>query len=318
MVHWLRRLASAVSTGYIFTFFSELSFWARPTDGTTLPGAISLLLPYTFGAYVFLLVVTAFRVRRPAAIFLSGVLFGWLIEGVFVQTAYNDLPLSISFTGLAWHALITVMVGWWALQRAMRMSVRRTIGLSALVGAVYGLWATAWWREAPPATPLPDFALYALCTTLLLVAAYCLTARLLRTSFVPSRLEQGLLLLAIVAYVALVTVPRQPLALVVLPPLVALIVAALWWNRRWERRADALALLYPATPVPIGPAICLLALPVAATSVYGLLLALQVRVPAAIILYLVTTPLGFLALLASVGGSLRARNRAMEMADLTS
>src|SRR5262249_51275605 len=149
-----------------------------------------------------------------------------------------------------------------------------TLGVSTLVGAVYGLWATAWWSEAPPPTPWPDFALYALCTTLVLVAACCLTARLLTTPFIPSRLEQGLVLLAILAYAVFVTVPRQPLALVLLPPLVAMIVAALWWNRRWERRADALALLYPATPVPVGRALPLLALPVAATSVYGLLLAL--------------------------------------------
>jgi hypothetical protein len=31
----LRRLALAVSTGGIFICFSELGFWARPTQGTT-------------------------------------------------------------------------------------------------------------------------------------------------------------------------------------------------------------------------------------------------------------------------------------------
>ncbi len=152
---WLRRLALAVVTGYIFIYFSELAFWARPLEGTTLPGALALLLPYSFAAYAFLVLVSTFRVRSLAAVFLAGALFGWLIEGVFVQTAYEQLPFSISFTGLAWHALLTVLAGWWALQWALRTGVWRALWVSTLVGTVYGLWATSWWSEAPP-PPLPD------------------------------------------------------------------------------------------------------------------------------------------------------------------
>src|SRR5215831_10838705 len=126
----LRRLALAVSTGCIFICFSELGFWARPTEGTTWPGALLLLLPYSFAAYIFLTAVSTFHVRSTAAIFLAATLFGWVVEGVIVQTAYGNLPLSLSFTGLAWHALLTVMVGWWSMQRALDTSVWRTLWLS--------------------------------------------------------------------------------------------------------------------------------------------------------------------------------------------
>jgi hypothetical protein len=304
---WLKRLVLAVVTGYIFIYFSELAFWARPIEGTTLPGMLALLLPYSFAAYLFLATVSAFRVRTLAAVFLAGALFGWLVEGVFVQTAYESLPLSISFTGLAWHALLTVLVGWWALQWALRASVWRALWVSMLVGGVYGLWATSWWAESPPVTPLPAFAVYTLATTLVLMIAYWLAARLRVPRFAPSRLEWVVMLLAILVYFALVTVPQQPLALVVLPPLVALVLFALWHNWHTETRDDALATLYASPPIHVGRVMALWTLPLAANATYGLLLALDIRFPANIVLYLITTPLGFVTLIVALVRTFRAR-----------
>lgn len=318
MLALLRRIALAVSTGCIFVCFSELGFWAHPTSGTTPPGALALLPPYSFAAYVFLTVVAVFRVRALSALFLAAALFGWLVEGVFVQTAYDDLPFSLSFTGLAWHALLTVMVGWWAVQRALRSSMWRSLWLSALIGAVYGTWAIRWWSETARPTPLPDFALYTLATASLLVAAYWLAPRLRAAPFVPSRPECVLLLLALLAYFALVTVPRQPLALVVLPPLVALVVFALWQNRRAETRADAIVALYPTPSLALGRVLpVLLVLPATATGIYGLLLVLDARFPVGIVLYLVTMPLGFLALLASLARTLKMRTAVAHKAAAT-
>lgn len=315
MKAWLRRLALAVVTGYIFIYFSELAFWARPTEGTTLPGALEPLLPYSFAAYVFLALVSAFRVRTLAAVFLVGALFGWFVEGVFVQTAYESLPLSLSFTGLAWHALLTVLVGWWALQWALRKSIWRTLWTAALVGIGYGLWAIYWWTDSPPPTPLPDFAVYTLTSTLALIVAYWLAARLRMTRFAPSRVEWAVTLLAILAYFALLTVPQQPLAIVILPPLVALVLLALWRNRRAETREDALVALY-TMPLPnVGRMLAVLALPLAASATYGLLLTLNVHFPTNIVLYLITTPLGFIALVVSLVRTFRARAPRAEMVE---
>ena len=65
-----------------------------------------------------------------------------------MQTTYESLPLSISFTGLAWHALITVGVGWYAVRKVLRTdSIRPVLRLAGLIGFIYGLWAICWWLE---------------------------------------------------------------------------------------------------------------------------------------------------------------------------
>ena len=98
MRNLLRRLCLTVVTGYIFVYYSEYAFWARPLDNVRLPDAIWLLLTYSFAAYIFLTLVVTLRVRSFAAIFVVGALFGWLVEGVFVQTMYSLLPFRVCLT----------------------------------------------------------------------------------------------------------------------------------------------------------------------------------------------------------------------------
>lgn len=93
-------------------YFSEFVFWARDTEDS-IGGWLFIYLVYSVVTYILLSVVTTFRVRSVWAIFLAGALYGWLIEGVIVQTMYDDFPLQVSFTGLAWHALISVLIGWY-------------------------------------------------------------------------------------------------------------------------------------------------------------------------------------------------------------
>jgi hypothetical protein len=156
--------------------------------------------------------------------------------------------------------------------------------------------------------------LYILATTLALVIAYRLAARLRVSRFTPSRLEWAVMLLVILIYFALITVPQQPLALVVLPPLVALVLFILWRNRRIETRDDALTTLYSSPAVCISHVLALLVLPLAAGAIYGLLLALDVRFPTNIVLYLITTPLGFIALIVSLVQTFRIKKRLPESA----
>jgi hypothetical protein len=249
MRNLLRRLCLAVVTGYIFVYYSEYAFWARPLDNIRLPDALWLLLTYSFAAYIFLTLVVTFRVRTFAAIFLAGALFGWLVEGVIVQTLYSLLPISISLTGLSWHALITILVGWNAMQWLFRTGTWwRTLIVAAGIGAVYGLWAIWWWIDAPPATSFTDFAVYVFATTTLLVCAYWLAGRLSRRQFAPTRIEIIGALLLVVVYFALVTFPLQPLALFILPPLVLLVLLTLLRNRRNETREDILTTLGTSSP----------------------------------------------------------------------
>ena len=93
--------------------------------------------------------------RAPWAIFLAGAFYGRLDEGIVVQTMYgtNDgpFPASISFTGLAWHALIDVWIGWYLIRRVLAQNkYLKTIALACGVGLFYGFRAIFWWNEPPP------------------------------------------------------------------------------------------------------------------------------------------------------------------------
>jgi peptidoglycan/LPS O-acetylase OafA/YrhL len=292
---FVQRLSLSVATGVIFVYWSELAFWARPYAGTTLAEMAPTTIAYSVAAYLFLAIVSSFQARTPPAIFLAGALFGWFVEGVIVQTMVEDLPLSISFTGLAWHASITVMVGWWLIPR--RLAEQRLGKLALLcsaIGLIYGFWSLTWWVETPPPSPPVDFAVYVFRTTLLLAAAYALAFRLRAEPFAPSRLEWLGLSAMVLLYFAFVTVPAAPLTLLVLPPLGALALVAL---RSLSRRRSDTTLEVSRTPAPPLRAFApLVLIPASATAVYALAFALDVRAATGIVLYLVATPLGFILL----------------------
>ncbi|HLY29526.1 MAG TPA: hypothetical protein VKQ36_00735, partial [Ktedonobacterales bacterium] len=120
MKAWLNRCALALLTGYIFYYFSEASFAARPIDSTSTFDIVITIFAYSCTAYVFLALISAFHVRSLSALFLAGAIYGWLTEGVVSQTLYLDFPLNISITGLSWHALITVLLGWYYIPMLLR------------------------------------------------------------------------------------------------------------------------------------------------------------------------------------------------------
>lgn len=296
---FLHRLALSAVTGVVFVYWSELAFWARPYAGTSLAEMAPTTLAYALAAYLFLAAISAFRASTAATVFLCGALFGWFVEGVIVQTMVEDLPLSISFTGLAWHASITVLLGWWLIPRWLSQGlVRRLAGWSAVIGLVYGWWAMTWWVEAPPPSPVINFAAYVFRTTLILIGAYALAAQLQLDRFSPSRFEWAVLTLLITAYFLLVTVPTAPISLLVIPPLTGLVLVALQRGLRRGPSDD------PVTPprgrLQVTSLAALLVIPLTATAVYAFGHTAGLRFPTGIVLYLFSTPLGF----ALVGWSL--------------
>ncbi len=295
------RLGLALATGVIFTFYSELAFWARPTEGTQIPELWPTILLYAFAAYAFLTTVSVFRVVSADALFLAGAVYGWLIEGVFVQTMYEDFPLNLSWTGLAWHALITVLFGWHALPEALHgSSARKPAALAAAAGVVYGLWAVWWWIETPPSTPPMSFAGYAALTTALLGAAHAIGSRLPLATFTPSRLEIAVLGVVIGAYFIGITLPAQPLAALVLPPLAGAALLTLRRNAQRESRLDLVAQSLQRGVIPPRRLLALALVPVTATAVYALAFTLDLRPSTGMLLYLITTPLGFVLFVRSV------------------
>jgi hypothetical protein len=294
MIAFLKRVLLALLVGYVLVYFSELLFWARPLEATTFPGVLGAILVYSVAAWLFLTIITFFRVRSLAALFLAGAIFGWLIEGVFVQTLYGELPISVSLTGLSWHALITVLFGWYLLQWLLRFaSMWRALGIAILAGAIAGAWSLTWWAETGERTPVITFAAYVAVATLGLILVYWLISLLRVSAFRPTLVETVIVLLLALAYFALVTVPAQPLALFILPPLLLIVLLTLYRNRRVETRASLLVLL-AAYPVRLANALALLAFPLAATAVYALAFETGFSFNTGAIVYVVTIPAGFL------------------------
>jgi hypothetical protein len=300
MKDFRKRLELSLSTGYIFCYFGELMFWATPCRaGMTISGIMLTWLLYAFFAYVFLCIVSVFRVRSLWAVFLAGAFFGWYEEGIVVQTMYGTpdgpFPMSISFTGLAWHAIIGVCVGWllvrWVMDRGKATEI---IGLAVMIGVFYGLWAIWWWIEPPEPMRLlfaaerldlvfVHFGVFVLSTTALLVFAYWLHNRLMPFEFRPSQGELWFVGIVTTLYYLLVTVPAAPRALWVLPPLMAMTFLALHLNRGSEFRADAIsAFSHGVKPLHY---LLLFFIPLVAAAIYFIGLATGLRVRTNIVVY---------------------------------
>jgi hypothetical protein len=301
MLAILKRLALSVCTGVIFVGWSEVMFWARPIPGTSLRELIPTTLAYSIAAYAFLWLVDAFRARSFDAVFLAGAAFGWLVEGVVVQTLYEQMPLSLSFTGLAWHALLTVGVGWYLIPRQMASGrLGRLACLAALIGFAYGLWAVWWWTEAPPPIPWQAFAGYVWLSTAGLILAYVVSGRIRLAAFRPSRLEAIFLTIVGLAYFGFVTVPSDPRALWVLPALAGVIWLTLRRNAKVEPRQDFIPLPQGPASVSWAASLILLLIPLAATTIYAVLEIVGWRPATGYVLYVVAVPAGFFLFLRSL------------------
>lgn len=294
----VKQILAILAAGYILLFYSELSFWAHVRPEDSLSNWLMTWLAYSLLAYVLLALIAHFRVRTIWALFLVGAVFGWLAEGLIVQTAYESLPLSISFTGLAWHALITVWIGWYALRKALHSGLRRVIMLAAAIGLAYGFWSITWWSEPDGSVALPlEFAGYAFLTSILLILAYWVQERTLPAFRGPNRIAAIAVAALFLAYFAFVTVPAAPVSAVILPLLLLAVLLTLRHNRRTESRASLLEDVAGAEQA--GNYLGLLFLPLAATVVYTAAFIFDVRWHSNWIVYLVTTPAGFVLLFVS-------------------
>ncbi len=291
----IRRFLQVIATGYILMFFSENLFWARLRPGNSVSDWLATWTAYSLAAYIFLWIISYFRVRSFWALFLAGAVFGWTTEGVVVWTTYDSFPLQISWTGLAWHASISVMVGWYAVRMALqKKSALHTLRIAALIGFAYGLWAIYWWIEPDDGgkATITGFAAYSLVATTLSILAYRLydwAAVEDYTPGLPGRIIVGLITLL---YFVFVTIKASPVALYILPVLLLLTYIPLKRNKRIETRGSIL--LEKPKSVAIWNYLALFAIPAVAIAFYSFAYYANLKWHTNWVLYLITTPLGFI------------------------
>lgn len=288
----LRRIVTSLATGYVVFFWSERVFWARPDPEVRLSELIITWVAYSLMAAALLTIIDRFRVRGLPTLFLAGAVFGWIAEGIVVQTLYDDFPLNISWTGLAWHSLISVIAGWWLVRRALiAPSLLPTLKLAAGLGLFWGAWAVWWWDELGFITPVAGWAAHAYALTALLILAFVVERAAQPNPYGATAVE-GWLLAALAAFLFVAgTVPQQPLALWVLPPLMALVFWALRRHAQVTPQPSLLAdvrVLYPWPNM-----VALLALPTAAVMVYAGFVALGHGFPTHWVVFALTMPAGF-------------------------
>ena len=287
-----KRFLSVLACGYLLMFYSEHVFWSHVRADDTLLGFVPTWLMYSLLAFAFLSLIEHFKVRDIWALFLCGAVFGWLAEGVVVQTTYESLPLSISFTGLSWHALLSVWIGWYAVRKALHTGAGATLKIAAAIGIFYGIWAISWWTETDQTITTPlDFALFAGITTLLVIVAYWLYDQNIM-AFKVGRTAKLVIIGLLLTYFVFVTIPVAPIAIVVLPALLLPVYVVL----RRIPQSDSLPsmLVSEAAPAPLKNYLALLAMPVTAVVIYGLAYSQKLEWHTNWLVYLVTMPLGFI------------------------
>ena len=286
MQSFFNRLLFAALTAAVLVVFSEKIYWYIQGYGF-----LELLLFYFFPTYVFLWAIEAFRVRRWAPLFLAAALFGFLVEGVLAPVLYEDGLLGlfhVSYTSLAWHALLSVLFGWYWLRRLLiQGNDRRIIIWSLIFGLFWGLWSLVYWlpENLNDAALLAEgftlgkwqvgaFAIHALLFTAVLAISHLALVRgYWQASFKPSRYEIGAVWLAIIAYFIVNVALAIPFAPVKLAVLLALVFLPLWANR--QRQPEGSLLVDLAKPVVEKKVVLLFVMPLVATAVYGLAFFLQ-------------------------------------------
>lgn len=272
----------------LLTAFSEGFYWY--SGGTDFPARVLFyLIPTTAFAWM----ITRWPAPTWSSVLLAGAVYGFITEGVLTAVVYGGFPFdpfAISYTSLAWHALISVGFGLVLLHRVLaRGSAVRAVSLIGLFGVFWGIWAISLRLPPEPDDELPalaalvgdvsvsTFAVYTLAMTVVVGLCHLYLGRIATPAdCAPRRTWAWLVLAAGALWFAILTVPSAPWALVELPVLLAI---GLWGAARITRNAPremsspsrAGVATLVCEPIPVGRLGRLAALPVAATATYALL-----------------------------------------------
>ena len=302
-MNWWQKILYTLAVGTPCFFLSEGFFWARWRVDFNPISSLQTWLFYCFVTYTTLVILDRFKVHDFWGIFLGGAVYGWLVEAVVVGTLYEDFPLGISFTGLAWHALLSVAVGLYALPRILRRAKPgRITWMTAVAGVIYAIWSLWWWLENPNNINNPFLWLfYTGGMTLLSILGYWLADRFSRERcFTSSKTELTVLIVVWTAFFLFVRFFSFGWGIFVLPPLMGLTFFALHQGRKAVTGQETAALDAIRGPIPLGNLAVLLTMPMTAVILYAVAYLIGIPAETNILFYIILTPAGFILYLLAV------------------
>jgi hypothetical protein len=292
------------ATGYILMFFSEFIFYGEiaaessSNNVPTLPDILFLYCIYVILSYIILALIRKYQVRSLWALFLVGAVYGWLLEGVVVTTMYEGFPLQVHFTGIAWHAPLDILVGWYLVQKMLRSkNLMAMFSVAGSLGLFWGLWVIWRWYEEGVAVPIERFTALALIGTLLLIVAYWLLAHH-QPVFQANKWVSLLFAILLSLWFVGAVLPVYPFAVFVLPPLLFVIYLALRRNKTTEALPDLLA-TWDDKPGKLNLAFLLL-IPIIAIGSYSLYLEADFLIPMSAIGYTIFSIVGIVLFIISI------------------
>ena len=289
----LRNISLSFTLGYIVMFLSEFLFWAKPENNTDSAAVLITWLVYSALAFIFLILIKTFNVNNFYSLFIAAAALGWLGEGLVVQTMYDTFPLNISWTGLAWHALISVIIGWYYLRKVLAENkYLKTILISSIIGFSYGFWAIFWWIDKGIVITLKSFSIYSILITIPFILSHYLYNKLNPTKFNPSKTSIWIITIIFILYYIFITIPANIMSLILLP-LLYLLYFTLKKNKSKENIFNQ---------VNIKPLnyLLLFFIPIVAILFYAFALAINLKFLSNLVIYFITMPLGFILLIRSI------------------
>jgi len=267
----------------LLTAFSESFYWYA--GGTDYPSRVVF---YLIPATALLWSISRWPGSGWPTTILVGAVYGFVTEGVLTAVVYGGFPFdpfAISYTSLAWHAVVSVGFGLVLLHRLLaHSSVIRAGAAFALFGVFWAVWAMTLRLPPEPDDELPAlsalvgnvelgvFALYTLVATAAVGLCHLLLGRFVR----PDDLAVGrgwriVVLLVGACWFAFLVVPAASWAPV---ELIVFLLVCGWGLRRQSRTAApgpslAAVICEPIPPRHLGR---LTALPVAAVATHSALL----------------------------------------------
>lgn len=270
----LLKGANILAHGFIFFALSERFFWAfwRPGQDTTSSIVVGIL-SYSLLAYTFLFLVDRFKISGERTLLIAACAYSFLAESVLSGMIYSPQFLLVIAIAIPWHALVTILFGWYFLPRLLMKSLPQIIATLIGLGTLFSYWAVGWFSlPGHELLSLENFIVHAFATTLLLIGGYVLKGYLHSKAVFQYSSQEGWVLFFI-GVAIIIFPPLYPAPLVLSAPVAAL---AFWIFFMLFRTAQSIETIESAAPtqlsatLPLSRLLLLLVIPITASGIMSL------------------------------------------------